>query len=98
MNKQELVSAIAQKSGATKKSVDRVISTFTEVVQQTLVDGGEIVLVGFGVFEPRSRKERTGSNPKTGEQILIPAKTVVGFSVGKQLREAVEDSGIGKPE
>ena len=98
MNKQELVSAIAQKSGATKKSVDRVISTFTEVVQQTLVDGGEIVLVGFGVFEPRSRKERTGRNPKTGEQILIPAKTVVGFSVGKQLREAVENSGIGKPE
>lgn len=98
MNKAELVSAIAQKSGVTKKVADQVISGFTEVVQQELVDGGEVVLVGFGVFETRSRKERTGRNPKTGEQMLIPAKTVVGFSAGKQLREAVEDLGIGQPE
>ena len=98
MNKAELVSAIALKSGATKKSVDQVVSAFTEVVQETLVNGGEVVLVGFGVFETRSRKERAGRNPKTGEQMTIAAKTVVGFSVGKQLREAVEDLGIGKPE
>lgn len=97
MNKQELVNAIAHKTGCTKKLADQVISAFTEVVQERLSLGDQVVLVGFGTFETRHQQERAGRNPKTGEKMTIAARTVARFSPGKQLREAAEDAVIDKP-
>jgi DNA-binding protein HU-beta len=89
MNKTELIDAIATKCDLSKsnaaRAVDAVISTITE----TLADGGQVTLVGFGTFKAASRAARTGKNPATGEPIEIAAATVPRFVAGKSLKDAV---------
>ncbi len=89
MNKTELISAIAERTGMTKKDAEKAVKAYEEVVTDELVAGGKIQSVGFGTFEVTERKEREGRNPKTKEKITIPASKSVKFKVGKALKEAV---------
>lgn len=89
MNKGELVDAIAEKAGVTKKTADTVLTAAIDAVMDAVAGGDKVTLVGFGVFEPRQRQARTGRNPKTKETMEIPASTVPAFSAGKLFKEMV---------
>lgn len=90
MNKTELVSKMAEKSLLTKKDAEKALNAFMESIQEALVSGEKVQLVGFGTFETRERAARKGRNPKNPQQeIDIPASTVPAFKAGKSLREAV---------
>lgn len=89
LNKAELVNAVAEKADLTKRDAERVINAVFDSIEGALAQGEKVQLVGFGTFEVRQRAARTGRNPKTGEEIDIPATKVPIFKAGKSLREAV---------
>ncbi len=89
MNKGELIDAIAEKSQASKKEADAVLSATIEAIMEAVAAGEKVTLVGFGTFEPRQRAAREGRNPQTGMAIKIPATTVPAFSAGKQFKDKV---------
>ena len=89
MNKNELVEAIALSTEITKTDVDKVVTSLTEVITDKLEKGDSVSLKGFGTFEVRSRSERTGRNPRTGETLVIPASKVPAFKVSSALKKAV---------
>lgn len=89
MNKSELVNSIAEKSGLTKKDAEKSLNAFVESVEETLVSGEKLQLVGFGSFEVRERAERKGRNPQTKAEITIPASKSPVFKVGKVLKDLV---------
>ncbi|RZT02995.1 HU family DNA-binding protein [Cuneatibacter caecimuris] len=89
MNKKELVAAIAEKSEVTKKDVEKVMQSFTEVVSEELAKGEKIQMVGFGTFEVAERAEREGRNPKSGEVMTIAASKSPKFKAGKALKDIV---------
>jgi len=89
MNKAELIAAVAEKAGFSKKDTEKVINaTFTAITDE-LVAGEKVSLVGFGSFDVKSRGERIGRNPKTKEESKIPASRVPQFKTGKALKEIV---------
>ena len=90
MNKRELVEAVSDKTGITKKKTGNVVDAVTETITDTLSQGEKITLVGFGTFQVRQREERKGVNPQIKEALTIPAKKVPKFKAGKELRKAVE--------
>lgn len=89
MNKNDLVAAVASRTGLSKsdaaKAVDGVVSAITSALQR----GSEVRLVGFGTFSVSRRAATTGRNPRTGERIQIPASNVPKFKSGKALKSAV---------
>ena len=89
MNKTELVAAMADKAGLTKKDAEAALSAFASVVADELKKGEKVQLVGFGTFEVRERAARTGKNPRTGEMIKIAASKVPAFKAGKALKDVV---------
>ena len=89
MNKTELVAAIAEKAGLSKKDAEGAVKAFTDTVAEQLKAGEKIQLVGFGTFEVAERAARTGKNPQTGEAIKIPASKAPKFKAGKALKDAV---------
>ncbi len=89
MNKTELVAAIAEKSGLTKKASTDALNAFIDVTTEQLKKGEKIQLVGFGTFETVKRPARTGRNPQTKAAIKIPASTAPKFKAGKGLKDAV---------
>lgn len=89
MNKTELVSDVAGKANMTKKDVEKVLSALFVSIEEALKNQEKVQLVGFGTFEVRDRKARTGRNPQTGEEIKIPASRVPAFKAGKTLKDAV---------
>jgi len=89
MTKPELVDQVAAKTGMKKKDAAVTVDAVLETIQDTLNRKEEVSLVGFGTFDVRARGERMGRNPRTGEQITIPASTVCIFRPGRKLREAV---------
>lgn len=91
MNKQELLSAMAEKSGLTKKDSEAALAAFIETVQDTLKKGEKVQLIGFGSFEVRDRAARTGKNPFTGEEMNIPAAKVPAFKAGRALKDLVNN-------
>ncbi len=91
MNKTELVAAIAEKAGLSKKDAEAAVKAFTEVVTEELKKGSKIQLVGFGTFEVSERAARTGRNPQTKEEIQIPASKAPKFKAGKALKDAVNN-------
>lgn len=90
MNKTELIAAVAEKSGATRKDTEQIVSTMLEVIGDELAAGGRVQLVGFGAFETKHREPRIGRNPRTRETVEIPATTVPVFKAGKALKAKVE--------
>ncbi|MBQ4652280.1 MAG: HU family DNA-binding protein [Oscillospiraceae bacterium] len=89
MNKAELVSAVAEKAGLSKKDSEKAINAAFESITETLAAGEKVQLVGFGAFEVKERNARIGRNPKTKEEIQIPASRVASFKVGKALKDAI---------
>ena len=89
MNKTELVAAIAEKAGLSKKDAEGAVKAFTDTVAEQLKAGEKIQLVGFGTFEVAERAARTGKNPQTGEAIKIPASKAPKFKAGKALKAVV---------
>ncbi|MHC5779678.1 HU family DNA-binding protein [Nostoc sp.] len=89
MNKGELVDAVADKTGVTKKQTDAVLTAMLEAIMESVTDGDKVTLVGFGSFDRRDRAAREGRNPKTNEKMDIPATRVPGFSAGKAFRQKV---------
>jgi len=90
MNKDALVAEIAGKTELSKKDVELVIDTMTEVVTKTIKNDRKVTLTGFGTFRTSKRASREGINPQTKEKIQIPAMTVPKFTAGKALKEAVK--------
>ena len=89
MNKAELISAVAEKAGLSKKDTETVINATLDTIAASLQEGDKVQLVGFGSFEVKKRAERIGRNPKTKESIKIPASKVPVFKAGKALKDAV---------
>ena len=89
MNKTELVAAIAEKAGLSKKDAEGAVKAFTDTVAEQLKAGEKIQLVGFGTFEVRERAAREGVNPRTGDKIKIAASKVPAFKAGSALKDAV---------
>ncbi len=89
MNKSQLIDKIAANADISKAAAGRVLDAFMESVSDTLKNGDEVALVGFGTFSVRERAERTGRNPQTGKEITIPAGKVPGFRAGKLLKDSV---------
>jgi len=89
MNKAELVASMAEKSGMSKKDAEKALNAFIESVEGALIAGDKVQLVGFGSFEVRERAARKGRNPRTKEEITIPASKVPVFKVGKAFKDAV---------
>jgi DNA-binding protein HU-beta len=90
MNKVELIAAVADKTGITKKDAENIITAFTDIVTEALANGEKVSLVGFGTFETKTRASREGINPRTKEKITIPASKTPGFKAGKVLKESVK--------
>lgn len=89
MNKTELVAAVAEKAGLSKKDADKAVSAVVESVVDALKKNEKVQLVGFGTFEVRERAARTGINPRTKQQIKIAASKNPVFKAGKALKDAV---------
>ena len=89
MNKTELVAAVAEKTGVSKKDSEKAVSAVFETITKALVAGDKVSLVGFGAFEVNERPARIGRNPRTKEEIEIPASRAASFKVGKALKDAV---------
>ena len=96
MNKTELISAMADKAGVSKKEAGAVLDAFTETITEELAKKEKITLIGFGTFETRERAARTGKNPLTGEAIKIAASVAPAFKAGKALKDAVNAPKKGK--
>ena len=90
MNKAELVAAVAEKTGFTKKDAEIAVNAFVGSVEEALVKGEKVQLIGFGTFEAKARAARTGINPKTKETITIAATKVPAFKAGQALKNAVK--------
>ena len=93
MNKNELVSAVADTADLSKKDAEAAITAFVEVVTQALRDGDRVQLVGFGTFEVRKRAARTANNPQTKEPMQIGPSIVPVFKAGKILKDTVAHRG-----
>jgi len=89
MNKAELVGAVAEKTGLTKKDAEQAVAATFDAVAETLAKEGKVQLVGFGSFEVKNRAARVGRNPKTGENIQIAATKTPVFKAGKALKDTV---------
>ena len=89
MNKTELIAAVAEKSGLSKKDAEKALAAVVDSLTDAMVKGDKVQLVGFGSFESKTREARMGRNPKTKEAIEIPATRVPVFKAGKALKDAV---------
>ena len=89
MNKAELIAAVAEKTGMSKKDTAAVIAATLNTITEALAEEEKVQLVGFGSFEVKKREARTGLNPKTLEKIEIPASKAPVFKAGKALKDAV---------
>ena len=89
MTKTELIAAVAEKAGLTKKDAERVVNATVETITETLVKGDKVQLSGFGIFEVKAREARVGRNPRTKESIQIPATKLPAFKASKTLKDAV---------
>lgn len=89
MNKAELIAAVAEKTALSKKDAEKAVNAAFDTILETLVNGEKVQMVGFGVFDVKERGERVGRNPKTLEEIKIPASKVPFFKAGKAMKDAV---------
>ena len=91
MTKKELVAAVSEKTGLTKKDSEAALSAVLDAISESLSKVNDVQLTGFGTFSVKARAEHTGKNPKTGAAITIPACKVPAFKAGKGLKDAVAE-------
>ena len=89
MNKTQIAEIVAAKTGAKKKDADQMIAVIFESVSEALAAGEKVQIFGFGSFEVKERAERIGRNPRTKEEMTIPAFKCASFSPSKALKESV---------
>ena len=89
MNKIELIAAVAEKTGMTKKDAERAVAATFESISASLAKGDRVQLSGFGIFEVKERSARVGRNPRTKETIEIPASRTPAFKASKSLKDLV---------
>ena len=89
MNKTELIAAVAEKAGLTKKDAERALNATFEAITESLVKGDKVSVSGFGIFEVKNREARVGRNPRTKETIEIPATRLPGFKASKTLKDTI---------
>ena len=89
MNKTELIAAVAESAGLTKKDTERVVNACLDAITAALQRGEKVQISGFGTFEVKDREARIGRNPHTKEAIEIPATKVPGFKASKTLKDTV---------
>ncbi len=89
MNKTELIAAIAEKSGITKKDAERVLAATIDTITAAMAKGDRVQLSGLGIFETKKREARTGRNPRTNQTMTIAASTVPVFKASKTLKDIV---------
>ncbi len=89
MNKTQLIEAVAKQADLKKKDAEAAVNATLAAIENALVEGEKVQLVGFGSFEVKSRAARTGKNPRTGEAITIPASKYPAFSAGSAIKSAV---------
>ena len=90
MNKAELIAKVVENTGLTKKDTEAAVKALVEAIEEELAAGGKVQMIGFGTFEVRPRKARTGRNPqKPGEVVAIPAANAPVFKAGKAFKDAV---------
>lgn len=90
MNKQELISKIAEKASISKKDAAAALTALTATITEELKSGEKVAIPSLGTFEVRERAARTGKNPRTGEAVEIAAKKLPAFKATKALKDAVE--------
>ncbi|MBR5826036.1 MAG: HU family DNA-binding protein [Clostridia bacterium] len=90
MNKTELINAVAAKAEISKKDADKAVAAVFAAIEEALVKGDKVQLIGFGTFEVKERAARTGHNPQTGAAIEIAASKVPGFKASSALKNAVK--------
>ncbi|MEG1616062.1 MAG: HU family DNA-binding protein [Bacteroidales bacterium] len=90
MNKSELITAMAETSGLSKTDAKKALEAFVESVENALVNGDKVSLIGFGTFATVEKSERTGINPATKQQITIPARKVVKFKPGTEFSDKIK--------
>ena len=95
MNKNELITAVAEKSGLTKKDSEKVLKAFTEIVTEELKKGGKVQMIGFGTFETVEREGREGRNPRTGEKVTYGPTVIPRFKPSKNLKDQVKTGEQG---
>ncbi|NBJ91094.1 HU family DNA-binding protein [bacterium 1xD42-62] len=91
MNKTELVAAMAEQAGLSKKDAEQALKAFIDVVSEELKNDGKVQLVGFGTFEVSKRAARDGRNPRTGEIMPIAASKAPKFKAGKALKDMINE-------
>lgn len=89
MNKTELITAVAEKTGLAKKDADSAVNAVIDIIVDAISKEEKVQLVGFGTFEVRNRSERQGRDPRTNSPITIPASKVPAFKVGKAFKDAI---------
>ena len=89
MNKTELIAAVAEKTGLTKKDADRVVAATFETIANAMAEGDKVQVSGFGIFDVKKREARTGHNPRTKETIEIPASKQPAFKASKTLKDLI---------
>ena len=89
MNKSELIVAVSKKADISKKDAEKAVCALFDIIVDEVSNGQDIRIVGFGTFESRERKERTGVNPRTNEKITISASKIHAFKAGKAFKDAV---------
>ncbi|HWR06420.1 HU family DNA-binding protein [Sporomusa sp.] len=89
MNKTDLVKAVAQKADMTQKDAEKAINAVFAAIEEALANDDKVQIIGFGTFEVKTREERKGRNPQTGDEITIPASKNPVFKAGKGLKDTV---------
>ena len=89
MNKTEMIAAVAQNAGMSRKDTERVINAAIDAITASLVKGEKVQLSGFGIFEVKDREARVGRNPRTRQTIQIPATRLPVFKASKALKDTV---------
>ncbi|MBO4331048.1 MAG: HU family DNA-binding protein [Oscillospiraceae bacterium] len=88
MNKAELISAVAEKLGTSKKDADKAVNAVFDTITETVAKNEKVQLVGFGTFEVKTRAGHKGHNPRTNAEIIIPESKIPQFKAGKALKDA----------
>ena len=89
MNKTELIATVAEKTGMTKKDAERVVSATFDAITNALKKGDKVQVSGFGNFEVKTREARVGRNPRTKEEVQIPATRLPAFKASKTLKDSI---------
>ena len=89
MNKTELVASVGEATSLSKKDAENAVSAVIASITKSLTEGEKVQIAGFGTFEVRERSERIGRDPRTSEEIIIPATKTPAFKAGKALKDSV---------